>query len=372
MSDSPLLRTALFEEHVAAGARLVEFGGWEMPVQYQGIIAEHLIVRSGVGLFDLSHMGRLRFRGSNALECVQYLTTNDVARLSSGRAQYSLCCADDGGVLDDVVVYRLDAEILMVVNASNRQKILDRIAQLSEPQSRDVSIEDSTLTTAMIGVQGPQAESYLQPICDIDLSAIRYYAGVDGKVDGAPAFVARTGYTGEDGFELIVAAEQAAPLWRRLQATRNGVSPAPCGLGARDTLRLEAGMALYGHELNERTTPYEAGLGRVVKLGTGQFAGQAALQVLSEKPPERWLVGFELISQGVPRQGYEVLENGANIGTVTSGTMSPSLHRPIGLAYVANDRDRAVGSEIQIEIRGRPVPARIAAVPFYAHRTKRG
>ena len=221
MSDSPLLRTALYEEHVAAGARLVEFGGWEMPVQYRGIIAEHTIVRSGVGLFDLSHMGRLRFRGSKALEFVQYLTTNDVSRLAPGRAQYSLCCADDGGVLDDIVVYRLDAEILMVVNASNRQKILDRIAQLRKSHLWHLSMEDSTVTTAMIGVQGPQAESYLQPICDMDLSAIRYYAGADGMVDGVPAFIARTGYTGEDGFELIVAADQAAPLWRRLQANRN-------------------------------------------------------------------------------------------------------------------------------------------------------
>jgi aminomethyltransferase len=224
----------------------------------------------------------------------------------------------------------------------------------------------------MIGVQGPLSEAYLQRISDIDLAAIRYYAGADGHIDGTTAFIARTGYTGEDGFELIVAADQAASLWRRLQVERAEVAPVPCGLGARDTLRLEAGMALYGHELVETTTPYEAGLGRVVKLEKGEFAGQAALKALSERPPQRRLVGFELTGQGVPRQGYPVLDGESRVGEVTSGTMSPSLHKPIGLAYVANDGERAVGSVIQIEIRGKAVPACIAAVPFYAHRTKRG
>jgi aminomethyltransferase len=372
MSDSPLSRTALFADHVTAGARLVEFGGWEMPVQYQGIIAEHTTVRTAAGLFDLSHMGRLRFRGPDALAFVQRLTTNDVERLTSGRAQYSLCCADDGGVLDDVVVYRLDPEILMVVNASNRQKILDRIAALRDGQKLDFELDDTTPNTAMIGVQGPLSEQYLQKMCDVELSSIRYYAGADGHVDGTAAFIARTGYTGEDGFELIVDADHAASVWQRLQHQRAEITPAPCGLGARDTLRLEAGMALYGHELNEATTPFEAGLGRVVKLEKGEFAGRAALEALSQRPPERRLVGFELTGQGVPRQGYPVLDNGSRIGEVTSGTMSPSLHKPIGLAYVANQDERAVGSEIQIEIRGKAVPARIVTVPFYAHRTKRG
>jgi aminomethyltransferase len=371
MSDSPLSRTALFDEHVAAGARLVEFGGWDMPVQYQGIIAEHTTVRTSVGLFDLSHMGRLRFRGADAKAFVQKLTTNDMDRLSPGRAQYSLCCADNGGVLDDIVVYRLDPEILVVVNASNRHKISDRISALRSGWAGEFEIDDTTLDTAMIGVQGPLAEQYLQTISDIDLTTIRYYAGANGHIDGTSALVARTGYTGEDGFELIVSAADASSLWRRLQAERADIAPAPCGLGARDTLRLESGMALYGHELNESTTPYEAGLGRVVKLEKGEFAGRAALQVLSESPPKRRLLGFQLTGQGVPRQGYPVLDNGSTIGEVTSGTMSPSLHIPIGLAYVANDGDRPVGSEIQIEIRGKAVPARIAAVPFYAHRTKR-
>jgi len=372
MSEVPLSRTALFDEHVASGARLVEFGGWEMPVQYQGIIAEHTIVRTAVGLFDLSHMGRLRFRGPDALSFVQHLTTNDVSGLVAGRAQYSLCCADDGGVLDDVVVYRLNPEILMVVNASNREKILDRINALRSARSWDFEMDDATSAAAMIGVQGPLAETYLQALADVELSSIRYYAGADGQIDKSPAFIARTGYTGEDGFELIVSADDAASLWRRLQVSRGGVSPVPCGLGARDTLRLEAGMALYGHELNEDTTPYEAGLGRVVKLEKGEFAGQAALQALSESQPARRLVGFQLTGQGVPRQGYGVLDDGVGIGVVTSGTMSPTLHTPIGLAYIANDRDRAVGSEIQIEIRGRATPAQIVAVPFYAHRTRRG
>jgi len=274
--------------------------------------------------------------------------------------------------LDDVVVYRLEDEILVVVNASNRQKILERISSLQDTQSSDFEMDDTTLRTAMIGVQGPNAEVYLQTMSSIDLGSVRYYAGADGIVDGTPAFIARTGYTGEDGFELIVDADDAASMWQRLQIRRADIAPTPCGLGARDTLRLEAGMALYGHELNEDTTPYEAGLGRVVKLDKGEFAGKAALLQLSQQQPPRRLVGFELTGQGVPRQGYSVLDNGVNLGVVTSGTMSPTLHKPLGLAYVANDGDRAVGSEIQIEIRGRAVPARIAAVPFYAHRTKRG
>ncbi|MFN0073977.1 MAG: glycine cleavage system aminomethyltransferase GcvT, partial [Chloroflexota bacterium] len=356
----------------AGGARLVEFGGWEMPVQYQGIIAEHTIVRTAAGLFDLSHMGRLRFSGPDALTFVQQLTTNDVSRLTPGRAQYSLCCADHGGVLDDVVVYRLDPEILMVVNASNRVKILGHIERMRSSASWNFTLDDTTSETAMIGLQGPLAAAYLQPLCDIDLASIRYYAGADGRVAGTAAFIARTGYTGEDGFELIIAAADAPGLWSRLQEPRNDVSPRPCGLGARDTLRLEAGMALYGHELNEETTPYEAGLGRVVKLEKEEFSGRSSLLALVGQTPARGLIGFELTSQGVPRQGYAVLEHNARIGTVTSGTMSPSLHIPIGLAYVSNDQPREIGSDIQIDIRGRAAPARVVAVPFYAHRTKRG
>lgn len=372
MSTLPLSRTALFDEHVAAGARLVDFAGWEMPVQYQGIIAEHTAVRTSIGLFDLSHMGRLRFRGPTAQAFVQYLTTNNVSSLNTGRAQYSLCCADDGGVLDDVVVYRLDPDILMVVNASNREKILARIAELRGGWTGSFSLDDETFATSMIGVQGPAAKDYLQPLSSVQLDPIRYYAAENGQVGGVDALIARTGYTGEDGFELIVAAEQAAGIWRRLLQPVGGLQPVPCGLGARDTLRLEAGMALYGHELNEDVTPYEAGLGRVVKLEKGEFAGRTALATLSDAPPARRLIGFELTGQGVPRQGYSVLAEGRTVGVVTSGTMSPSLRKPIGLASVSTLRDWPLESELQIEIRGHPVPARVTAVPSYAHRTKRG
>jgi aminomethyltransferase len=352
---------------------MVDFAGWDMPIQYKpGIIAEHVTVRTGAGLFDLSHMGRLRFSGLDALAFVQYLTANDVSRLANGRAQYSLCCADDGGVLDDIVVYRLDSEVLMVVNASNRLKILARIETLRAAHHWEFSLVDETVATAMIGIQGPQAEGYLQKLSTIDLSSIKYYSGASGEVNGIAGLIARTGYTGEDGFELIVPSSQAVELWQLLQRDSDGVSPSPCGLGARDTLRLEAGMALYGHELDETVTPYDAGLGRVVKLEKGDFAGRDALARISAQGPKRRLVAFELTEQGVPRQGYPVLAQGSEVGAVTSGNVSPTLHKPIGMAYVTNDREWAPGSEVQIGIRGRSIPAVIVPLPFYTHRTKRG
>jgi aminomethyltransferase len=371
MCALPLSQTALHAEHIAASARMVDFAGWSMPVQYQGIIAEHTAIRTAVGLFDLSHMGRLRFRGPDANDFVQFLTVNDIAKLADGRAHYSMCCATDGGVLDDIVVYRLGAEILMVVNASNRERILTHIGALREAGSWTFTLDDETTRTAMIGVQGPLAQEYLTTLTRTNLDNIRYYAGSIGEVLGVRGLIARTGYTGEDGFELIVPADEAANLWRALLVERAGVTPIPCGLGSRDTLRLEAGMALYGHELNEDVTPYEAGLGRVVKLDKGDFVGRPALQALAAEKPARTVVGFELTGGGVPRQGYPVLRDGQNVGAVTSGTMSPSLRKPVGLAYVSTSSDWTVGDPCQIEIRGNAVDAKIVPVPFFAHRTRR-
>jgi len=371
-SHDALLRTALYDRHLAANARMVDFGGWEMPIQYRGILAEHAAVRTAVGVFDLSHMGRLYVRGADRQALAQWLTTNDVGRLSPGRAQYSLFCADDGRILDDVIVYNLDTELLVVVNASNRLKLLAWIDQhRSGPLARlDAQIHDATLETAMIGFQGPESARLLQTLVDGPLDDLRYYAAIAASFSGRPALVARTGYTGEDGFELIVSADDGPWIWDLLLQARDGVQPMACGLGARDTLRLEAGMALYGHEIDESTNPYEAGLGRVVRLQKGEFSGRATLAEISERGIGRRLVGFELTAGGVPRQGYPILVGGEPGGQVTSGNVSPSLNKPIGMAYVpltAAD----VGSEMAVEIRGRQVPARVVPLPFYEHRTRR-
>ena len=378
-----LLKTALYERHVAANARIVEFSGWQMPIQYRGIRAEHLAVRSSVGVFDLSHMGRLYVRGKDAHALVQWLATNDVTRLAPGRAQYSLLCGSDGRILDDIVVYNLGAEVLVVVNASNRDKILRWIQeQQSGPASSyDATVHDATLHTTMIGYQGPDSERSLQPLVESELEGLRYYAGARSKVAGREGLVARTGYTGEDGFELIVPAADGPALWDRLLEERAGVIPTACGLGARDTLRLEAGMALYGHEIDEQTNPYEAGLGRVVKLEKGPFVSRDALQPVADTGVRRRLIGFELEGGGDPRQGYPILgtdgdasalseREGVVVGHVTSGNVSPSLGTPIGMGYVPTDMAEP-GQGIAIEIRGRATPARVVEMPFYQHRTKR-
>ncbi len=370
-TDGRPLQTALYDRHIASKARMVEFGGWSMPIQYRGIVAEHQAVRSSVGMFDLSHMGRLHVRGSRADALVQWLTTNDVNRLAAGRAQYSLLCDAQGRILDDVVVYNLGDEILLVVNASNRKKLLAWMAaQQGIQEASDATIVDATANTVMIGVQGPEALHILQPLVEGPLAELRYYAIMAAKIAGVDALVARTGYTGEDGFEVIAASTDGPGLWDVLHQTRHGVTPTACGLGARDTLRLEAGMALYGHEIDEQTNPYEAGLGRVVKLDKGKFVSHEALWEVAERGAERRLVGFELVEQGVPRQDYSIIANGQPVGRVTSGNVSPTLGRPIGMGYVPVALGE-VGQEIAVQIRGRDVPARVVALPFYEHRTQR-
>ncbi|MGE3909732.1 MAG: glycine cleavage system aminomethyltransferase GcvT [Chloroflexota bacterium] len=352
---------------------MVDFGGWDMPIQYKtGIRAEHLAVRAGVGVFDLSHMGRLYVRGADALSFVQYLATNDASRLAVGRAQYSLICGDQGQILDDIIVYNLGDEMLLVVNAGNRLKILAWIDRLKQGPlaGLDATIQDATFDTAMIGFQGPESEPLLQALVDVDLSTLRYYASLKDTVGGKPALIARTGYTGEDGFEVIVSAADGPATWDTLLEERNGITPVACGLGARDTLRLEAGMPLYGHEIDEAANPFEAGLGRVVKLAKGEMAGKAALEKISESGVERRLIAFELTAGGVPRQGYPVLDGDTPVGQVTSGNVSPSLGIPIGMAYVPV-RLTEPGTEIAIEIRGKAIPGRVVSLPFYTHKTKK-
>jgi glycine cleavage system T protein (aminomethyltransferase) len=362
MATEALRRTPLYEEHKALGARLVDFAGWEMPVQYEGIKAEHEAVRNEVGLFDVSHMGEVVFRGPRAEEAVQRLVTRDVSRLALGQAGYAAVCYESGGTVDDVLVYRTPDGFLIVVNASNREK---DVAHFEENVSDlDVEVVDESDDWALLALQGPRAVELLQPRTEMDLSSIKYYRYEVGEVDGAYAVISRTGYTGEDGFELFVRPEGAPRIWRRLIEA----GAAPVGLGARDTLRLEAGMCLYGNELDAETTPLEAGIGFAVHLDKEQeFLGQEALRREKEAGLKKKLVGFKVEGRGIARHDYPVTVGGETVGTVTSGTLSPTLNEAIGLALVAP----SVEDEFEVVIRNRPVEARAVPLPFYKREKNR-
>ena len=369
--DGPLRRTPLYEAHRAAGAKLVPFAGWEMPVQYRGVIDEHRAVRTAAGLFDVSHMGEIRVRGAGAEAFLQHLTPNDVAKLKAGRAHYSGLLTERGTYLDDLLVYRLGAaDFMLVVNASNRERdvawIRDRAAEAraTAGAGADFELADVSDDYALLALQGPRAVAILTPLTATDLGAIRYYGFAAGEVDGVPALISRTGYTGEDGFELYVAPGDAVRLWDRLLAAGGEHGLVPAGLGARDTLRLEAAMALYGHELDEETTPWEAGLGWVVKLDKGEFIGREALAAQQAAGIGRRLIGFEIQGRGIARQGHPVHAGGEEVGRVTSGTWSPTCEKALGMAYVPSAL-AAPGQELKIEVRGRELPAEVVAVPFY-------
>lgn len=351
------------EAHRALGARLVAFAGWEMPVQYSGVVEEHRAVRNAAGLFDLSHMGEVEISGDQALEFLNHSLTNDASRLDVGSAQYTLITYTDGTVADDAILYRLPGRYLLVVNASNREKDLDWLQHQALGYPGAV-LRDASDDTALVAIQGPASEQILLTGTTLDLSQLGYYKAVEGEAFGVPAVIARTGYTGEDGFELFVSPHDAPRLWDMLleRGRRHGL--VPVGLGARDTLRLEAGMALYGHELDESINPFEAGLGWAVKLTKGDFVGKEALEREKALGPQRKLVGFELEERGVPRSQQAMLKDGEQIGFVTSGTYSPTFQKPIGLGYVPT-RYAKVGEELQIEVRGRAVPARVVPTPFY-------
>jgi aminomethyltransferase len=369
LGTPPLLRTPLHAVHRDLGARMVDFAGWDMPVQYpSGIIAEHAAVRSACGMFDLSHMGRVFVRGVDALTLVQACCTRDIAAVPDGQAAYALLCLPDGGILDDVIVYRLDPrEILLIVNASNREADLAWLTDQCERLLLSADVDDATLETALIGVQGPQAQAALQPLCSVELEAMGGYAfDANARVAGHSALVARTGYTGEDGFEVLTEAEHAARVWRALV---DGEGARPCGLGARDTLRTEAAMPLYGHDIDEFTNPFEARLGWAVQLDKPDFLGRDALLALKSQPVARRLVGLLADPGGVPRPTYPISAEGRAVGAVTSGTFSPTLQRNIALGYVASERG-SVGTRLEIEVRGRPVGAEVVKLPFVAHRTR--
>lgn len=361
MAAEALRRTPLFEEHKASGARIVDFAGWEMPVQYQGIKAEHEAVRTAVGLFDVSHMGEVFFRGPQAEEAVQRLVTRDVGRLAVGQAGYAAVCYESGGTVDDVLVYRRPDDFLIVVNASNREKDLEHFRE--NTKDLDVEVTDESDGWALLALQGPEAVRLLEGFTETDLSSIKYYRFVEGEVGGMAATLSRTGYTGEDGFEIFVRPDDATRVWRALI----GAGAAPVGLGARDTLRLEAGMCLYGNELDAETTPLEAGIGFAVHLDKEEeFLGQEALRREREMGLKRKLVGFEVEGRGIARHDYPVVLNGEAVGRVTSGTQSPTLGEAIGLALVAP----GVEDEFEVVIRNRPVTARAVPLPFYKREKK--
>ena len=356
--------TPLLDRHEALGAKIVEFAGWLMPIQYAGILEEHRAVRTAAGLFDLSHMGELVVEGPEAGAALAAALVTDPPALAVGRAQYSMICAPDGGILDDLIVYRLAEDRFMVVaNASNARTVSDALAE--RIAGFGAVLDDRSLATGLVAVQGPRSVEILQPIVDIDLAAIRYYGIAEGRVAGIPALVARTGYTGEDGFELFVDVDHVGEVWDAATAAGEGRGLVPVGLGARDTLRLEAGMPLYGNELDRATTPYDAGLDRVVKLGkTGDFTGRAALEKVAADGPRRRLVGLLLRGRGIARHGYPVLDASGPTGVVTSGTMSPTLGVPVAMAYVAPEHVRP-GTMLDVEIRGARVAAEVVPLPFY-------
>jgi aminomethyltransferase len=354
-----LKRTPLYESHLEAGAKLVDFAGWEMPVQYAGVIEEHRAVRTAAGLFDVSHMGEVRVKGAGAEAFLQRLTPNDVAKLTPGRAHYSGLLTERGTYVDDLLIYRLAPEdFLVVVNASNAPRDFEWIA--SRAAGDDVEVTDESDRYALLALQGPKALEILTPLASRDVSGLKYYGFAEGEVDGAPALISRTGYTGEDGFELYVSPADAPRLWRRL--LDSGASPA--GLGARDTLRLEAAMALYGHEIDETTTPFEAGLAWVVKLDKGDFLGRDALAAQKARGLARKLVGFEVQGRGIARQGHGVVSAEGKVGDVTSGTWSPTFEKALGMAYVPSAL-AATGTPLTLDVRGRSLPAVVVETPFY-------
>lgn len=360
--NATLKRTPLFEAHRRLGAKMVPFGGWEMPVQYSGVIDEHVTVRTKVGLFDVSHMGEVEVRGPKALAAVNRLITNDLERASNGQALYTAMCRSDGGIVDDLVVYRFSPEhIFICVNAANRDKDFDWI--------REHCIEGATATNrsdefAQIAVQGPNAEALVSRFTSAALSGIAFYHFTEGEVMGRPAIISRTGYTGEDGFELYVPAAIGEALFLALHESGQDLGVKPAGLGARDSLRLEARMCLYGNDINDETDPISAGLGWVVKLDKADFIGREALLRVKGEGPARKLVGFEMEGAGIARHGYPIVVGGEPVGEVTSGTKGPTVGKAVGLGWVQT-RYAEPGAELGIEIRGKLVTARVKKGPFY-------
>ncbi len=361
MTMSPPKRTVLFAEHQKLGARMTNFAGFEMPVQYRGIIEEHMAVRTGAGIFDLSHMGEFELSGPHALELLERALTNSAARLREGHAQYTLLCAPDGGTIDDLIVYRLGGERFMLcVNASNIDADREWLLGLNH---RGADFRDVSDATALVAIQGPKAIAILKRLATFPIDEVPRFGVTEGAVAGVRCIAARTGYTGEDGFECFVAANDASRLFAEVMAASSDLKP--CGLGARDTLRLEAGLPLYGHELDRETSPLQAGLGTYVKFGRN-FIGEEALTAQKANGLRKYLIGIATDdARTIARQGYPLLVDDAQVGAVTSGTFAPALNRPIAMAYAHGAERSAVGTRLQVEVRNRKVPATIVARPFY-------
>jgi aminomethyltransferase len=367
-----IVQTHLYEEHVAAGGRMVEFAGFELPVQYSGLTEEHHAVRTRAGLFDVSHMGEIVIRGPAALDFVQLISCNDHQKMTVGRAQYTGIMYPEGTFVDDTLVHKMaDDEYLLVVNAANRNKDVTYLTELAADID-DVEVIDLSDDYAQLALQGPLAQEILQPLTPEDLSELKYYHFIEGGIAGAEAIIARTGYTGEDGFELYVAPSAARDLWREIldRGQQHGVLPA--GLGARDTLRFEAGMSLYGNDIDSTTTPLEAGLGWIVKFKKGDYIGRDVLERQKEEGVARKLIGFEIQKRGIARHGYPVLlseDDTDPVGCVTSGTQSPTLGKALGMTYLPIEAT-GVGTEFFVQIRNRTTPARVVELPFYSRKKK--
>ncbi|MFG2028314.1 glycine cleavage system aminomethyltransferase GcvT [Streptomyces sp. NPDC048825] len=373
MSSTTPRRTALDALHRSLGATMTDFAGWDMPLRYGSERDEHLAVRTKAGLFDLSHMGEITVTGPEASALLDYALVGNLGSVKVGRARYTMICREDGGILDDLIVYRLgeteagSSHYMVVANASNAQIVLDALAERAA--GFDADVRDDRDAYALLAVQGPESPGILKSLTEADLDGLKYYAGLPGTVAGVPALIARTGYTGEDGFELFVAPADAEKLWQALTEAGSSVGLVPCGLSCRDTLRLEAGMPLYGHELSTSLTPFDAGLGRVVKFEKeGDFVGREALTEAASRAqenPPRVLVGLIAEGRRVPRAGYAVVTDGKVIGEVTSGAPSPTLGKPIAMAYVDAAHSAPGTPGVGVDIRGSHEPYEVVALPFY-------
>jgi len=368
MSDATatdLRRTPLHDAHVALGARMVPYAGYEMPVQYSSIIEEHRTVRSSVGVFDLSHMGEIEVTGEEAVAFLRYALVSDPGTLAVGQAQYSMLCEPDGGIIDDLICYRRDEDRFWVVcNASNRDAVLAQLTGLLARGDFGAEVTDRSDRIGLVAPQGPKAAAVVADLTDVDLDGLANYHAVTGTVAGVECLIARTGYTGEDGFELFCDARRTRAVWDAVVTAGEHHGLKPAGLGARDTLRLEAGMPLYGNELGRDTNPFEVNLGRVVKLEKGEFVGRAALQAVQQAGPERKLIGLQMIDNAIPRHGYEVRVGERAVGHVTSGTQSPTLGTRIAMALVTA-ADAGVGNRFEVVVRDRPYQAEQVKLPFY-------
>jgi aminomethyltransferase len=365
VSTETAKRTPLYEEHQRLGARMIPFGGWDMPVQYTGIIEEHRAVRNAAGIFDLGHMGQASVTGPDAHRFVEYVATNDLGRIADGLAQYSILCRPSGGTVDDIFVYRLPDRLFICLNASNTDKDVDWMQTQCAASGMDSAVENLSDTVGMLAVQGPRALGIVQRLTETDLAALPRFGVVETAVNGVPTIVGRTGYTGEDGVELYPPISAVVDLWRKLLDIGASDGLMPIGLGARDTLRLEAKMALYGHELTEEINPLEAALSWAVSFDKGDFIGRDALAAIKESGgPARRLVGFRMVGRGIPRADYPVSVGGETVGYVTSGGYAPTLDANIGLALVRRDV-AGIGKPLDIVIRNQPVAAEQVRTPFY-------